>query len=90
MQRTEGSDAHERFREFCALAQANELTTGEQFDLDVRLEKDLIAIAGHVHLSKILAAVSALVSSLGCRKGGNAVADFAALELKFESFKAVC
>lgn len=37
MQRTEESDAHKRFRELCALAQANELTAGEQLDLESHL-----------------------------------------------------
>lgn len=38
MQRTEGSEAHEKFRELCALAQANELTVGEQLDLECHLQ----------------------------------------------------
>jgi hypothetical protein len=37
MQRTEGSEAHEKFKELCALAQANELTVGEQLDLECHL-----------------------------------------------------
>jgi hypothetical protein len=38
MQRTERSDDHERFRELCALAQANSIGIGERLDLERHLK----------------------------------------------------